>query len=293
MVIDEFVEIEFTSPVQVFHWNKKHKTSYKIGDKAIVHWSLLQTSKLYRGKKLKVKCDDCQTIMIKTIHRIKFVDGKNLCKSCIQAGERGYWHTHKKTKEMNEHMSKIFSGKGNPFYGHKHSDEAKEKSRQANLGNTIWRGRKHKKSSLKKLSRTLKNQYRLGLRTVTHGNQHIGHYKNMLFESHYEEFFLKYIDSLGLLDKVERGPVIHYRSIDHKMRSYLPDFFFKDKNLIIEIKSDRYWNLELDNNILKMNAAKRKHKYILIINNNFSEFNKFLIKNYNIDSNQLKDYIKP
>ena len=170
-------------------------------------------------------------------------------------------------------LSKMFSGAGNPFYGKTHSDKAKEKSRLANIGNHHHTGHHHSEKTKKLLSKIEKAQYASGQRTFSHGKQHMGFYKEIKFESSFEKCFLEYIDHLGYLDQIERGPATRYLAADKKYRTYLPDYYIKKLNLVIEIKSKRYWNLDLKNNIKKQNAAKRKYNYIVIIDNNFNEFN--------------------
>jgi len=45
---------------------------------------------------------------------------------------------YKRTKEHREKLSKIFSGKGNPFYGRKHTEEAKKKMSEVHKGKIPW-----------------------------------------------------------------------------------------------------------------------------------------------------------
>ena len=45
-----------------------------------------------------------------------------------------------------------FTGKDNPFYGKKHTEESKEKNRQAHLGNTNKKGKKVSEEGRKPVS---------------------------------------------------------------------------------------------------------------------------------------------
>lgn len=76
----------------------------------------------------------------------------------------GQIHRGKKLSlEQRKHLSKVCSGKGNPFYGKRHSEETKQKLRQANVGKKmpedhkrklreINLGRKHSEETKKKIS---------------------------------------------------------------------------------------------------------------------------------------------
>ena len=72
------------------------------------------------------------------------------------------------TEERKKAMSKKFSGSGNPFYGRKHTVESKEKISRNNAWKGISsnrKGSKHSKETRLKLSRSMKMQYKKGLRT--------------------------------------------------------------------------------------------------------------------------------
>jgi very-short-patch-repair endonuclease len=57
------------------------------------------------------------------------------------------------------------------------------------------------------------------------------------------------------------------------MYIYFPDFYIEKLNLIIEIKSEYYYYLNLEKNIAKEKAClEQGYKYILIIDKNYKEF---------------------
>ena len=56
-------------------------------------------------------------------------------------------------------------------------------------------------------------------------------------------------------------------------KTYYPDFFIKDLNLIIEIKSTYWYNKFFDKNQAKINCCKKLgYDYIFIIDKDYSKF---------------------
>ena len=73
--------------------------------------------------------------------------------------------------------------------------------------------------------------------------------------------------------KIERGKTIRYDFKERKNKVYYPDFYLKDKNLIIEIKSSYYYNLELEKNLAKQKAClDQGYDFIFIIDFNYKDF---------------------
>lgn len=53
-----------------------------------------------------------------------------------------------------------------------------------------------------------------------------------------------------------------------------PDFYFKDKNLIVEIKSKYYYNLHINKNIAKQAAClKQGYNFVFVIDKQYDDFN--------------------
>jgi group I intron endonuclease len=63
---------------------------------------------------------------------------------------RGWNHTEKAKKKMSETKSKMYLGKNNPFYGKTHSEETKEKIRQARFGKKLSKEHRDKISKSNK-----------------------------------------------------------------------------------------------------------------------------------------------
>ena len=72
------------------------------------------------------------------------------------SGRTGNWKGKKRSPEQIEKMrefGKTLVGVRNPFYGHTHTAETREKLRQANLGHASWnKGKKFSEESKKKMS---------------------------------------------------------------------------------------------------------------------------------------------
>jgi len=96
----------------------------------------------------------------------------------------------------------------------------------------------------------------------------------LFYRGTYEKDFLDYCYNNNI--KIEQGKKISYE-YDNKNKIYFSDYYLKEKNLIIEIKSSYYYEKYYDMNISKMNKTiKDGYNFILIMNKNYDEFNKLL-----------------
>ena len=59
---------------------------------------------------------------------------------------RGWNHTEESKRKMSETKSKMYLGESNPFFGKNHSEETKEKIRQARLGSKL--SKEHRKKNI-------------------------------------------------------------------------------------------------------------------------------------------------
>jgi len=82
----------------------------------------------------------------------------------------------------------------------------------------------------------------------------------LVFQGSLEKKFLDFINSLNLLEKMQRGQTISYVSIDNKQHYYFPDFQIADK--IFEVKCK--WSYDRDNKNLDYRAINNsKFKAVL------------------------------
>jgi len=86
----------------------------------------------------------------------------------------------------------------------------------------------------------------------------------------YEKHFLDYCFENNI--KVESAKTIKYE-FKNKNKVYFPDFYLKNKNLIIEIKSDYTYKKDLEKNLAKQKAClDQGYDFIFIINKNYDKF---------------------
>lgn len=100
-------------------------------------------------------------------------------------------------------------------------------------------------------------------------------YKNtdIYYQGTYEKDFLdNYYDKIN----IKRAKKIKY-IFDNKEHIYYPDFYIEELNLIIEIKSSKWYYEHKDKNIEKEKACKnQKYNYLLIIDKNYTVFDKLI-----------------
>lgn len=97
-------------------------------------------------------------------------------------------------------------------------------------------------------------------------------YKNINYQGTYELDFLIFCDKNNLLNRVSKSETIKYL-FNESEKKYHPDFYIKDINLIIEIKSDYYYNLFLEKNLSKEKSSlEQGFDFIFIIDKDYTEF---------------------
>jgi len=95
----------------------------------------------------------------------------------------------------------------------------------------------------------------------------------LYYQSTYEKDFLdKYYDVID----IDRGKSIKYIYND-KEHIYYPDFYIKELNLIIEIKSTNWYNIHEEKNIVKKEyCIKNGYNFMFIIDKNYDIFDKLI-----------------
>jgi len=95
----------------------------------------------------------------------------------------------------------------------------------------------------------------------------------LLYQGSYEKHFL---DTFYQKFKIEKAPRIKYE-YEGIERTYIPDFYLPEKNLIVEIKSLYTFNLHKKINLAKEQAClKQGYKFMFVIDKNYLEWMKFI-----------------
>ena len=98
------------------------------------------------------------------------------------------------------------------------------------------------------------------------------YYKDIRYQGTYELDFLIFCDNNNILNELTKIKSLKY-FYENKNKIYHPDFFIQKLNLIIEIKSDYYYNLYLEKNLCKQNSCiKQNYDFMFIINKNYDNF---------------------
>lgn len=94
-------------------------------------------------------------------------------------------------------------------------------------------------------------------------------YNNLHYRGSYELHFLEFCEENNIY--VENGPSIKLKFND-KDKVYFPDFYIPSHNLICEIKSEYYYNKDLDLNLAKKDACLLQgYSFLFIIDKNYKE----------------------
>lgn len=101
----------------------------------------------------------------------------------------------------------------------------------------------------------------------------IGVFESIKYQGSYELDFLIFCQKYNLLSYINKSPVVEYINKDGKLSYYHPDYYIKELNLIVEIKSTWTLKLHAENCALKEKAAiEQGYNYIMIINKKYDEF---------------------
>jgi hypothetical protein len=278
MFIDEFVEIIIGSSSKKSYWENKIGERIELNVPIKLHWSLLLGTK-FRDISIKIKCDECKNEYEKPIRRLdKHIS--HICKKCIKKGERNSMYGKPQSEKTKKSLKEFFEKNGNPFTWDCVKEKLKEKKTESTEKTAQKnRGKKRSKEVNQRRSQLFLKGYREGKWKVGNGytNIKIKKYKNIPYQGTYELKFLEYIDAIGKLDEIERGPRVSY-IINNNEHSYFVDFRVKNTDILFEIKSSYYWEKAKEVNIIKKETCEKLYNYNIIIDNDFSKVEK-IIKN--------------
>ena len=268
----ENVEVILTHYTQPSRWEKSIGFKPKINESFSVHWSLLKSKSEYRIKFIKVKCDDCSEIIEKRIRDLKVDKNYHLCCKCQNKGDRNGQYGQPKTDIQKLAHEKWLKEKGNPFLW----DSVKKKLRDGDKERVEkivkkTRGQKRSPEKCLKISKGVIECYRNGKKKPGCGwnNVKVLNYKGIDYQGTYELKFLQYIEKIGKLDIIEKGPIIDYE-INGVKHNYFIDFKLKNTNIVFEIKSIYTWKKAENVNTIKKQTAEKLFRYYLIMDNKFN-----------------------
>jgi hypothetical protein len=272
----EYIEVVLTSNNQISKWKDKLDFIPEINKAFFVHWSKLKTT-TYRRKKIKIMCDECLNIFEKNTRNLEVDENYHLCNSCMKKGKRNPQFGKEKTDSQKIAHKKWLEENGNPFAWDSVKEKLKEK--QEETTKKVMKkitGSKRSKETRKKMSESIRLAYKEGRLTPGSGynNIRVKYYKGLHYQGTYELKFLKYVESFGKLDSIDRGPKIQYK-LDDGEHTYLVDYMIKNTNIIFEIKSTYYWKKNEKINIIKKEIAEKMYDYNIVMNNNFSSIEKY------------------
>jgi len=276
MYIKEYenVEVVLTHYTQPDRWKKTLGYRPNINEPFLVHWSLLKSKRDYRIKFIKVKCDDCGVIFERRIRDLKPDKNEHFCTKCQNKGDRN-GNFGKPNNNAKIGLKKWLNENGNPFTWESSKQKIKEKQGWIKMAEKR-KGTKLSDDIKKRMSDAAIKAFKEGRRKPNSGwgRIRIKQYNGIDYQSSYELKFLKFVESIGKFDLIERGPRISYFDDSGKEHNYYIDYRIKNTNIVFEIKSSYLWNKKRNINEIKMNESKKYYDYNLIINNNFKNIKK-------------------
>lgn len=272
----ENVSIKFDTKHQITKWSKKLGFIPKIGKLININWKLLKST-TFRTLYIKVKCDDCGKIHERRIRDLNENKNLHFCKTCGKKGKKNGMFGKPVSKNTKDGLKKFHKKYGNPFTW----ESSKKKIKEADVWSKISKkntGKKRTEETKKLQSKSALLAFKEGRRVPCKrwGKTIIKQYKGIDYQSSYELKFLKFVESKGLFEYIERGPVIEYFENQNESHSYFVDYKLKNTDIVFEIKSTFIWKKNLEKNLLKKEATEKLFNFILVIDNRFNKVKKIL-----------------
>lgn len=285
MFIKQTLKIKIPKGRHLNSWQiKLNDFSICGGEELDVDWRLLKKSS-HRSKKIDIICDSCE---IKFSRRLRDLEDTiyHLCSSCIKTGDKNPQFGKQTSERQKESMRKWMSIKGNPFtwieVKEKMKQSESERVKKISEKNT---GKKRSDETKRKMSVGISNAYKTGKLKPGKGwtNVKVRDYKGIEYQGTYELKFLNFIDSIGKLKLIKRGPIIEYEYGGGK-HHYFSDYMIEGTNIVFEIKSSYFWRKNYDVNIIKKESAESQYDYHIVMDNNFKKVEE-IFNNINYEDN--------
>ncbi len=287
MILSEYVKIKINTNKLKNIYSKYEP--FKLGD--IID---IKPKDLTSGShvKIKVKCDTCDNeneMMYKEYIRVTKFDGLYYCRKCAAIKVKNtcierYGVTNvSKSQTIIDAIKTTIQEK----YGVNNImnlEETRQKIKNVFIEKYGYNHPMKNKEFLKEFKR--KNFEETGYETPFESSRvqekifkssrysKFNSFYKIYYQGSYEEDFLKLCKHLSL--NVTKPKYIKY-FFEGKIRRYFPDFYIKELDLIIEIKSNYYYKLHLEmNNLKKEYTIKNGFKHLTIIDKNYEEFLKIV-----------------
>lgn len=103
---------------------------------------------------------------------------------------------------------------------------------------------------------------------------------NLYYQASYEFDFLNYCDDFGIIDDITNGPSVKYVLESNETNHiYHPDFFIGKLNLMIEVKSNYTYKVDLDKNLMKEKYCLLEgYNFLFVIDKDYSILNEYIRK---------------
>jgi hypothetical protein len=240
--------------------------------------------------KINCKCDKCginRVITYNNYIRASKINNQDVCVKCCGnksklTSKKKYGDLFQSTPEFKEKIKNIVYGKygGKEGYSKFISDISKEKCQEKYGVNSVMQLKefqeKSKQGMLDKYGVEYPMQNEFSFNKAQKTGLKLKEYNGLKYQGTYELDFLKFCKTNNF--KVERGKSIKF-IMDSKNKTYYPDFYLPEYNLICEIKSDYYYYKYLDKNLSKMETSiERGFQFKFILNKNYEELYMFCNK---------------
>jgi hypothetical protein len=207
--------------------------------------SLDELKKLKKRDRVIKVCDNCQKIKNVSVESLRKYKSYSICKECntkknltgipkseeqkikISKAKKGK-PIQKRTEEYIQKMT----GKGNPFYGKKHSQESLDRMMETRKKNGVWEPA-YREALKHRNNEAIGNAHRGRKPSLPLRNTYV--YSGVKFRSSWELAFAIYL--------TENCYSWEYEPCTFKLPNgtgYTPDFFVKSTNTFYEVKSDYY-----------------------------------------------------
>jgi len=261
MIVDKYTELMGNAKIFKYYKNKGY--DIKCGE-----YFKVKVNDLTKGshKEILCKCDICGIEKyVKYLNYNNYLkrdpNNQYTCKICnLKKREKTNLKKYNvknisQTKKAKDKKKKTMKSNGTIFFLSNKKEYKKKMLKLYGVGNPS----QHKDIHLKQ-----------------HSGYILKHYNGLYYRGSYEKDFIDHCIEKNI--KIENfiGTIDYI--FENKNKKYFPDFFIKDLNLVIEIKSSWTFEVELEKNLQKEKSTKNSgFNFLFIINKDYEIFNEMVI----------------